>query len=424
MGSLERFQSVVLGRNCIILCISGKILCGCGRSFVSLLHLQDHVQAAHDAEKGPDIGLGDLFSTNFVFPQQCDLKKEVDLKNEPEDEIESVIVDLPKDVICVCLNEHDIGSYSGNVQCYLCNEDCDNLELLNKHVSEIHKVGQVLVGQNILFERPVMKSCQKTDCRFAFFCPMLKCKYHIAESKQTNFFKTFKLLKQHYVKVHAVKLEACEGCGQKFGSSTYLELHKKTCGQSFSCTACGLSFPALESLQTHARRKGHPFPSSNPPKKSRKSWQVSPDVHGKLPTLAPRPSALHMQAAIALSELGERRVTPKADIGIQTDVPQPSSRQSRTSSSCSPAKTRWKVSAETQTKDRLGKRRCPTVSSQVRTPNFLGNLNDIAACVVYCIGTIIRKCPILTLSQVTNAIIKKSGLHSGNARISEHRVLA
>merc|ERR1712112_64994 len=80
--------------------------------------------------------------------------------------------------------------------------------------------------------------------------------------------------KQHYVKVHAVKVEACEGCGQKFGSSTYLELHKKTCGQSFSCTGCGLSFPALESLQTHARRKGHPFPSSNHPKKSRKSWQT------------------------------------------------------------------------------------------------------------------------------------------------------
>lgn len=317
----------------------------------------------------PEMGLGELFSTKFVFPHQSELKKEPDLKNEPEDEdeIASVIVDLPQDVTCVCLNEHDIGSYSGSIQCYLCTEDCDNLELLNKHVAEMHKVGQVLVGQNILFERPVVKSCLNTNNRFAFFCPMLKCKYHIAESSQRNFFKTFKLLKQHYVKVHAAKIQACDSCGQKFGSSTYLELHKKTCGQCFSCTACGLSFPALESLQTHARRKGHPFPTSSHPKKSQKSWQTSTHLHGKLPPLAPRPSALHIQAAIALSELGERRTAPKADIGIQTDVPQPSSRQARTSSSCSPAKTRWKVSAETQTKDRLGKRKCPTVSSQVQT---------------------------------------------------------
>jgi len=254
MGSLERFQSVVLGRSCIVLCISGKILCGCGRSFHSFLLLQDHIQNAHDTETEPEMGLGELFSTKFVFPHQSELKKDPDLKNEPEDEeIVSVIVDLPQDVTCVCLNEHDIGSYSGSIQCYLCTEDCDNLELLNKHVAEIHKVGQVLVGQNILFERPVIKSCLNTHNRFAFFCPMLKCKYHIAESSQRNFFKTFKLLKQHYVKVHAAKVQGCDCCGQKFGSSTYLELHKKTCGQCFSCTACGLSFPALESLQTHAR---------------------------------------------------------------------------------------------------------------------------------------------------------------------------
>ena len=48
-------------------------------------------------------------------------------------------------------------------------------------------------------------------------------------------------------------------------------------------------------------------------------------------------------------------------------LPQLQTRQTRTSSSSSPANTRWKESTETQTRGRLGKRWCTTVSSQVRT---------------------------------------------------------
>ena len=48
----------------------------------------------------------------------------------------------------------------------------------------------------------------------AFFCPMVKCKYHVAESHQTKFFKNFKQLKQHYVKVHATKEFCCKTCNQ------------------------------------------------------------------------------------------------------------------------------------------------------------------------------------------------------------------
>ena len=91
-----------------------------------------------------------------------------------------------------------------------------------------------------------------------------------------------------------------------------------------------------------------------------------------LPPLAPRPSALHIQAAIALSELGEKRQmgdVSRCDIGIQTQPVECSSTKTRDGSkrsSCSPGRasgSKRKQEAETQTKEQ--KRKCLTVSSQV-----------------------------------------------------------
>jgi len=93
-----------------------------------------------------------------------------------------------------------------------------------------------------------------------------------------------------------------------------------------------------------------------------------------LPPLAPRPSALHIQAAIALSELGEKRRgdISRCDIGVQTQPVECFNkiREGSKRSSCSPGRasgtsSRRKQEAETQTKDQ--KRKCLTVSSQVQT---------------------------------------------------------
>jgi hypothetical protein len=253
MGSLKDFEASVLGSDAIVLCISGTILCGCRRAFPSLALLQGHLEADHGrAGGGRPVGLQQLFSTKFVFPMHVksdEVKREASEEKVDAEESDSVRVTLPDGLMCVCLNEHDLGAFAGPTKCHLCAEDCDDLELLNKHVAEVHKVSQVLIGQNILFERPPANH----PLLPAFFCPMLTCKYHIAESKQQAHFKTFKLLKQHYVKVHAAKKLPCDRCDQRFGTDAYLELHRRTCGQRFACLDCAASFPALESLQTHAR---------------------------------------------------------------------------------------------------------------------------------------------------------------------------
>ncbi len=91
----------------------------------------------------------------------------------------------------------------------------------------------------------------------------------------------------------------------------YLKRHAKlSCGRFFSCQACKATFSALENLQTHCRRKGHPLSQEVLCKKSKKAQQgtTKKSQLDKAPSLskyvkiAPMPS-LTMTAALALSEL-------------------------------------------------------------------------------------------------------------------------
>ena len=284
-------------------------------------------------------------------------------------------ITLPEDVTCVCLGEHDIGAFSANIKCHICNKLCDDLDTLNKHIASVHRMSHILVGHNILFERP-----DPSHVKPAFFCPMVKCKYHIAESYQSKYFKSFKLLKQHYVKMHASKEISCPGCEQKFASQLYLDSHSKSCGLEFPCQDCGSKFQSVESLQTHCRRKSHTLtPGLSKSKRSADPLVVdklailkSYSRPGKIP-IAPRPSTMHINAAIALSELSATQIfTPRADIGVQTDADIWRQRKSVTpapalaadSLQLSPSK---RASAETQTRAGSGRKRCYKVSSQVQT---------------------------------------------------------
>jgi len=371
MGSLESLEQLLEKKDCMVLAVKKKIYCGCGTVFKNLQMLMEHLDSHNeiDGEKDVDDDPAEYFRREFIFPP---------LKPEGVE----IRVVLPPNLTCICLNEHDLGTYSDNLSCHLCNNKCDNLELLNKHIAQIHKVSQVLVGENVKFERPE----KSTGLSCAFFCPMIRCKYHVAESSQTKYFKTFKLLKQHYIKVHSSKTHQCHSCSQTFGSAAYQELHSRTCGQEFPCS-CGSKFSSLESLQTHSRRKNHQLDQKYMKIKNNSTPDMFSDKltiiqrrDNRLPNIpiAPKPSAMHINAAIALSELGVsggQIYTPKADIGIQTEHLENHNKQARKSCTpgqesdplASPNRTKRgsKVSTETQTKS--NKRKIPTVSSHVQT---------------------------------------------------------
>jgi len=367
MGSLEALENLMSARDCMVLCVGGKIFCGCGESIRSLSQLGGHISQNHAKyEPGwqPEENLKEYFRRHFLLPQ--DINPSV------------TTVILPEGITCVCLTEPELGVYASNIQCHLCQCFCENMDDFNKHRIEKHGVSQVLVGQNIIFEKP-----ESHHLNPAFYCPMVRCKYHIAESGQQKYFKTLKLLKQHYTKVHAIKDYPCDTCGKMFPTKSYLDIHVKSCGTIFSCQ-CGANFPAFESLQTHSRRKAHPIDSAYlkcktlPPKPSiivpkdpaaEKLAIIQSHHAGQIP-IAPKPSVMHINAAIALSEMSASHMyTPKADIGIQTD-----SEFFKSKKSCSPetgllSPSNNAVSAETQTKGSGRKRSyMPSkVSSQVQT---------------------------------------------------------
>ena len=116
-----------------------------------------------------------------------------------------------------------------------------------------------------------------------------------------------------------------------FPTKTFLVRHQKmACGKSFVCSECNSVFGAIESLQTHCRRKGHlfslaEFKSNNigiaedvirnenqelmtskdldKKKKTKAEGQLLYPSSNKYAKIAPKPSIHAMTAAIALSEL-------------------------------------------------------------------------------------------------------------------------
>lgn len=104
---------------------------------------------------------------------------------------------------------------------------------------------------------------QKAKVRY--FCPETSCKYNLnggARKHALAFFASRKYLRQHFLKVHAVREYNCDKCAKKFASQSLLHHHTKMCGILFRCGICGWTYSSREGLLTHCRRKGHAFPAT------------------------------------------------------------------------------------------------------------------------------------------------------------------
>ncbi|KAF5298998.1 hypothetical protein FQA39_LY11630 [Lamprigera yunnana] len=85
-----------------------------------------------------------------------------------------------------------------------------------------------------------------------YYCPDLKCVFN-----SEKFFKTLKLLKQHFLKVHCEKLYICSTCNKGFSTLASKNRHTNYCGVNFTCCNCTAGYMSYESLMTHGRRKNH-----------------------------------------------------------------------------------------------------------------------------------------------------------------------
>lgn len=118
-----------------------------------------------------------------------------------------------------------------------CTAVFDSESHLNMHLARRHGMKHLL---------------QKSDLKKIYHCPVETCGYN-----KNLHFKQLKLLKQHYMKVHAEKCFICFKCTKSFSTELSLRSHDEYCGILFVCSECCVSYGSYESLQTHCRRKKH-----------------------------------------------------------------------------------------------------------------------------------------------------------------------
>lgn len=125
-----------------------------------------------------------------------------------------------------------------------CNSIFKTSSNLNLHLEKHHRI------ELLKFTDP--------SAEVQYHCPVDDCKYNVANGILAKCFKSKKYLRQHYMKVHAVKTAKCSNCDKSFVSVQLLEQHVKLlCGKSFECGDCDCSYSTRECLLTHCRRKGH-----------------------------------------------------------------------------------------------------------------------------------------------------------------------
>ena len=83
------------------------------------------------------------------------------------------------------------------------------------------------------------------------FCPIPNCSRSDSNSKKKPF-KTFKLLKQHFLIKHQRKSFKCDQCTSHFHDSVALKSHVQVCGK-LVCQTCSKSYRATDGLEKHLR---------------------------------------------------------------------------------------------------------------------------------------------------------------------------
>ncbi|KAF4532767.1 hypothetical protein B566_EDAN003547 [Ephemera danica] len=239
---------------------------------------------------------------------------------------------ISKQIESVVITSEELSSVNANIKCTEknCFMTFKSSSNLNMHLTKHHQI------HTTMFKK------RSPGVEVRYHCPELDCKYSSASGMS---FKRTSLLKQHYLKVHAVKDFVCEKCNKGFATQAIKNYHSQTCGMNFVCS-CGITYTSREALLTHAKRKQHDVSNQ-----TMSPGKIHPDGRKSLAEAFP----IHFLAAVALSELSERSKPITREIGIQTEADLMDCRHKRKSispvrsSSQSAMKLLGKRKASTQT---------------------------------------------------------------------------
>lgn len=182
-------------------------------------------------------------------------------------------------VIKVCPKAEELSVVRVNIPCPVdgCSSVLPHAGSLSIHLSKTHRITENSNGTT---------SEEKTDADQnaikQYHCPVQNCVYNVLSKRH---FTSKKLLKQHYMKLHADKKHKCAKCGQGFGLERDCRRHQLTCGMIFRCKTCDCPFSSIEATINHCNIKQHEIPEECRNLRS-----------SKLPSSAPAQTILILQA--------------------------------------------------------------------------------------------------------------------------------
>ncbi|CAI9716407.1 ATM interactor-like [Octopus vulgaris] len=194
-------------------------------------------------------------------------------------------------VIKVCPNPEELSVVRVNIPCpvYGCSSILPHAGSLRIHLSKTHRITE-RSDKNDLDNNCSDNHSQNVVKQY--HCPVQSCVYNVSSKRH---FASKKLLKQHYMKVHADKKHKCPKCGQGFGLDRDCRRHFATCGMIFRCKTCDCPFSSAEATINHCNLKQHEIPVECKNIRSGKTTPVS--VAPTFIILHTSPSALTSQSA-------------------------------------------------------------------------------------------------------------------------------
>ncbi|KAK4876703.1 hypothetical protein RN001_009209 [Aquatica leii] len=133
---------------------------------------------------------------------------------------------------------------------------CEELSTINSHIPCSEQgCTQIFSSQsnlNLHLEKTHKQERKHVSTLRQYYCPNLECIFNSEKC-----FKTLKLLKQHFLKVHSEKSFICSICNKGFPTLSSKNRHINYCGVNFKCCDCNAGYMLYESLLTHGRRKKH-----------------------------------------------------------------------------------------------------------------------------------------------------------------------
>ncbi|KHN79820.1 ATM interactor [Toxocara canis] len=159
--------------------------------------------------------------------------------------------DVTASFVDIRVSSEELAAVGASTGCERCNRAFDNLNALRMHLVKTHNVVRSDADSRLFHRTPNLQkvfSCVERR----YYCPVKECRYNGG----ARYFSAYKLLHQHYKKVHMKKSLRCAKCNTSFSLQRDLTYHeKRRCAVRDDVTAKTLRRSREDNCATALRKR-------------------------------------------------------------------------------------------------------------------------------------------------------------------------